>query len=114
MSQHDLVSAQTSTVCITQHAVLIAIVYIVCVKQFVMSLQQFPWEIGSVRAWWDRVRWVGIYNQRVKQHGCVWFGCKNPSVGSLHKWSWKPVILPHRASMKCSSAIYLLELASIA
>jgi len=42
MSKHDLVSAETSTVCITQHAVLIDIVYIVCVKQFVMSLQQFP------------------------------------------------------------------------
>ena len=49
MSQHDLVSAQTSTVCITQHAALIAIVYIVYVCHF----QQFPWEIGSV--WAERV-----------------------------------------------------------
>jgi len=34
------------------------------------------------------------------------FGCKNPSVGSLHKWSWKTVILPHRASMQYLSVIY--------
>jgi len=34
------------------------------------------------------------------------FGCKNPSVGSLHKWSWKTVISPHRASMQCSSVIH--------
>jgi len=32
MSRHDLVSAQTSNVCITRH------VAIACVKQFVMSL----------------------------------------------------------------------------
>jgi len=38
MSQHDLISAQTSNVCITRHAPLNAIAYIVCVKQFVMSL----------------------------------------------------------------------------
>jgi len=38
MSRHDLVSAQTSNVCITRHAPLNAIAYIVCVKQFVMSL----------------------------------------------------------------------------
>ena len=36
--RHDLVSAQTSNVCITCHAPLNAIAYIVCVKQFVMSL----------------------------------------------------------------------------
>ena len=38
MSQHDLVSAQTSNVCVTRHAPLNAIAYIVFVKQFVMSL----------------------------------------------------------------------------
>jgi len=38
MSQHDLVSAQTSNVCITCHAALNAITYIICVKQFVMLL----------------------------------------------------------------------------
>jgi len=41
------------------------------------------------------------------------FGCKNPSVGSLHKWSWKTDISLHRASMQCSSTVYLLELVSI-
>jgi len=30
----------------------------------------------------------------------------SPSVGSLHKWSWKTIISPHRASMQCSSVIY--------
>ena len=38
MSQHDLVSAQTSYVCIARHAALSAVAYTVCVKQFVMSL----------------------------------------------------------------------------
>jgi len=38
MSRHNLVSDQTSNVCITRHAPLNAIAYIVCVKQFVMSL----------------------------------------------------------------------------
>ena len=38
MSQHDLVSAQTSNLCVTCHAPLNAIAYIVFVKQFVMSL----------------------------------------------------------------------------
>jgi len=37
MSRHDLVSAQTSNVCITHLAALNAIAYIICVKQFVMS-----------------------------------------------------------------------------
>ena len=37
MSQHDLVSAQTSNVH-NSHAALNAIAYIVCVKQFLMSL----------------------------------------------------------------------------
>ena len=38
MSRHDLLSAPISTVCITRHAALNAIAFIVCVKQFVMSL----------------------------------------------------------------------------
>jgi len=37
MSRHNL-AAQTSNICITQRAPLNAIAYIVCVKQFVMSL----------------------------------------------------------------------------
>ena len=37
MSWHDLVSAQYSNVCITCHAALNAIAYIVYVKQFVSS-----------------------------------------------------------------------------
>jgi len=42
------------------------------------------------------------------------FGYKDPSVGSLHKWSLKTVLSLHGASMQCSSAIYSLDLASIA
>jgi len=38
MSRHDLVSARTPNVCITRHAALNAIAYIVGIKQFVMSL----------------------------------------------------------------------------
>jgi len=42
---------------------------------------------------WDRGRWVGIYTQRVKTARLgVGLAVKNPSVGSLHKWSWKTVI----------------------
>jgi len=49
---------------------------------------------------WDGGRWVGIYTQRVKTTWlCVGLAEKNPSVGSLYKWSWKTVISPHRASM---------------
>ena len=53
MSQHDLVSAQTSNVCITCHAALKAIAYIVCVKQFVMSLPAF-----SLGDWFSALRLV--------------------------------------------------------
>ena len=38
MSQHDLVSAQISNVWITHHPALNVTVYILCVKQFVVSL----------------------------------------------------------------------------
>ena len=50
MSRHDLVSAQISNVCITRHAALNAVAYIVCVKQFVMSLPAISlgyWFSGS-------------------------------------------------------------------
>jgi len=50
MSRHDLVSAPISTVCITRHAALNAIAYIVHVKQFVMSLAAISlgyWLSGS-------------------------------------------------------------------
>jgi len=64
MSQHDLVSAQTSNVCTICHAALNAIAYIVCVKQFVMSL---PARLVQCEPkGWDRGRWVDIYTQMVK------------------------------------------------
>ena len=67
------------------------------------------WKCGGVaqrvryRLQTQTVEWLSARHQAVlatflgftkplyswKQHGCVWFGYKNPSVGSLHKWSWK-------------------------
>ena len=58
MSRHDLVSAQNSNVCITHHAALNAIAYILCVKQFVMSL---PARLVQCEPkGWNGGRWVGI------------------------------------------------------
>ena len=38
--------------------------------------------------------YTSIYTQRVKTAQlCVGLAVKNPSVGSLHKWSWKTVFL---------------------
>ena len=51
LARFILVSAQISNVCITRHADLNAIVYIVCVKQFVMLLPAIS--LGSV--WAERV-----------------------------------------------------------
>jgi len=70
MSRHDLVSAQTSNVCITRHVALNAIAYTVCVIHFVMSLpaRLVQCELKG----WDRGRWVRIYPKGWKQHGCVW------------------------------------------
>ena len=78
MSRHDLVSAQISNVCIIRHAALNAIAYIVCVKQFVMSLPAI-----SLGDWFSVSRKGGtgggglVYTPKGwKQHGCVWVGCK--------------------------------------
>jgi len=71
MSWHNLVSAQTSNVCITR---LAAIAYIVYVKQFVMS---FP--AISLGDWFSVSRKGGTGEGGLvctpkgwKQHGCVW------------------------------------------
>ena len=58
MSWQDLVSAQTSNVCITHHAALNAIACIVCVKQFVMSLSARLVQCEPKE--WNGGRWVGI------------------------------------------------------
>jgi len=50
MSRHDLVSAQTSNVCVTHHA---AIAFIDVSNNLWCHFQQCPWEIGSV--WAQRV-----------------------------------------------------------
>ena len=91
LSRHDLVSAQTSNVCITHHAALNAIAYIVCVKQFVISLP-----VISLGDWFSVSRKGGtegdglVHTPKGENSMAVCgFGCKYPSVGSLHKWSWK-------------------------
>ena len=103
MSQYDLVSAQTSNVCITRPAALKAIAYIVCVKEFVMSLPAI-----SLGDWFSVSRRVGQgeVGQYINSMAMSEFGCKNPSVESLHKYSWKAVISPHMAFMQCLSVIY--------
>jgi len=107
MSQHDLVSAQTSNVCITHHAALNAIAYIVCVKQVFCDVtsSNFLGSVGAEMVGEGEVGWY-IHPKGENSMAVFGFGCINPSVGSLHKWSWKTVISPHRASMQCSSAIY--------
>ena len=101
----QLVSAQNSMVYINHHAALYAIA---CIEQFVLSLSAMSLEIGSV--WAERVGQgkVGWYIHPEGENSMVvcGFGCRNPSVGSLHKCFWKAVISPHRASMQCSSMIY--------
>jgi len=76
MSQHDLVSAQISNVCITRLAALNAIACIACVNQFVMSLPAIF--LGD---WLSVSRKGGtgggglVYTctpKGWKQHGCVW------------------------------------------
>ena len=81
MSWHDLVSAQNqiSNVCITQHAALNAIAYIVFVKQFVMSLPAISLALGDWFSISRKGRWVGIYSQRVKTAWlCVGLAVKIP------------------------------------
>ena len=76
MSQHDLVSAQISNVCITRHAALNAIAYIVRVKQFVMSLPSI-----SLGDWFSVGQGeVGLYiHPRVKEAWlCVSLALKIP------------------------------------
>ena len=60
---HNLISAQTSNVCINHLAVIACNVS----KNLWFHFQHCAWEIGSVWAEvWDRCSWVGIYTQRVK------------------------------------------------
>ena len=76
-----LVSAQISNVCITRHAALNAIAYIVCVKQFVKSLPAI-----SLGDWFSVSRKGGtggsglvLYTQKVKTAWlCVGLAVKIP------------------------------------
>ena len=80
MSRHDLVSAQTSNICITRLAALNTITYIVCVKQFVMSVPVISLRLVQCeQKRWDRRKWVGIYTKRVKTAWlCVGLDVKIP------------------------------------
>ena len=97
MSRHGLVSAHTSNVCITRNALDSSIH---CMCQTICDVTSSNFLGRLVQCEQDRGRWVGIYTQRVKTTWlCVGLAEKNPSAGSLYKWSWKTVISPHRASM---------------
>ena len=73
MSRHNLLSTQTPNVCITCHAALNAIAYIVYVKQL-PAVSMGDWFSESRKG-----RWVGIYIQRVKTAWlCVGLAVKIP------------------------------------
>jgi len=67
MSRHDLISAQTSNVCITCHAA-IACIYVL---SDVTSSNVLERLVQCEQKGWDRGRWVGICTQRVKTAGAV-------------------------------------------
>jgi len=112
MSWHDLISAQTSNVCITHHAVIACMCQTICDATSSNVLGRL---VQYKQKGWDRGRWVGIHTQRVKNSQAVCgFSCKNPSVGSLSKWSWKES--SHLTEPPCSVQVWFIniELASIA
>ena len=69
MSRHDLVSAQTSNVCITRHAAIACMGQIICNVTSSIVLGRL---VQCKQKMWDRDRWVGIHTQRMKTAGlCV-------------------------------------------
>ena len=83
MSQHDLVSAQMSYVTITRHAALNCIAYMCQTICDVTSSSALGILVQCEQKGWDRGRWVGIYTQRMKQHGCVWVWLKKSLSGVI-------------------------------
>ena len=74
MSRHDLVSAQTSNVCITRHAAIACMGQIICNVTSSIVLGRL---VQCEQKRWDRDRWVGIHTQRVKTAGlCVGWAVK--------------------------------------
>ena len=69
MSWHDLVSAETSNVCITCHAARACMCQIICNVTSSIVLGRL---VQCEQKRWVRDRWVGIYTQRVETAGlCV-------------------------------------------
>jgi len=62
--------------------------------------------VGAERVGQGEVGWY-IHPKGEKSMAVCEFGFKNPSVGSLHKWSWKTVISPHRAP--CSVQVQFIS-----
>jgi len=103
MCWHDLVSAQTSNVCITCHAA------IACMCQTIRDASL--WRLVQCeQKGWDRGRWIGIHTQRVKTAGlCVSLAVKSLSMVMVLKNS-------HLTGPPCSVQVRFIsiELASIA
>jgi len=77
MSQHDLVSVQTSNVCKTRHAAIACMCQTIC---DVTSSNIIGRLVQCEQKLWDRGRWVGMYTQRVKTAGlCVVLAVKSLS-----------------------------------
>ena len=109
MSQHDLVSARISNVCTTRYAALNAIAYIVCVKQFVMSLPAISlgyWFSGSRKGETGEVGWY-IHLKGENRTALCGFGCKKSLSRVITQMVLENSHPPHRASiMQFSSVIY--------
>ena len=107
MSQHDLVSAQTSNVCITRHAAIACICQTICDATSSNVLGRL---VQCEQKGWDRGRWIGIHTQRVKTAGL----CVDLAVKSLSR----VMVLKnhHLTGSPCSVQVQFIsiELASIA
>ena len=77
MSRHDLVSAQTSSVCITCHAAIACMCQTICDATSSNILGRL---VQCEQKWWNRGRWIGIHTQSVKTAGlCVDLAVKSLS-----------------------------------
>ena len=80
MSRHDLVSAQTSNVCITLMQLKCYSIHCMCQTTFDVTSSNFLGRLVQCeQKRWDKGRWVGIYTQRVKTAWlCVGLAVKIP------------------------------------
>ena len=110
MSQHDLVSTQTSNICITCHAALNAIACMCQTICDVTSSNVLGRLVQCEQKGWDRGRWAGIiytpkgFNKNsMAVHGS---SCKNPSVGSLYNGPGKQT--SHFTGLPCSVQVQFI------